>query len=105
MRTQFFEAVSQSAMQEVSEMLFVFDYPQCCLCFVPRVTNVLISEGGVFTGCGWPTEWELTGTGVRSRCVWLMAQRVSLIASVVTEETNGDTVQLLLNKSTELSWF
>lgn len=40
----------------------------------------------------------------QSRRVWLMAQRVSLIASVVTEETNGDAVQLILNKSTELSW-
>lgn len=53
MRTHFFEAVSQSAMQEVSEMLFVFDYPQRCLCLIPRVTKrVLISEGGVPAGCG-----------------------------------------------------
>lgn len=35
------------------------------LCFVHRVINVLIKRGRVLAECGWPSEWELAGTGVK----------------------------------------
>lgn len=74
---------------------FRFECP-CCnviLCFVHRVINVLIKRGRVLTECGRPSEWELAGAGVK---VVVFGGWLSMLALL--------HLQLILNKSTELSW-